>query len=189
MKKVDMFQILRISSGWIMGEMQDDSLKHFFDYSYINDFVNDLMLALIYAHSDLTDDGPNNSFAAHLEPATDIWELECENDSLHVVIKSYKDFESKKLETVKEFHFDYFEFLNSFLEAMTCILKKYGLLGYRESWSYEFPVSLYLKLIDIYNSSNDMKFHIVSEKDNLGAEAVKTDIQLEMKILESRLKS
>lgn len=67
-----MFQILRISSGWIMGEMQDDSLKHFFDYSYINDFVNDMMLALIYVHGDLTDDGPKNTFVAHREPATDI---------------------------------------------------------------------------------------------------------------------
>lgn len=57
-----MFHIFRIESGWIMGEFRNGSQTHFFDYSYITNFLEDFMKALLYVHGDWAQDEDVNQF-------------------------------------------------------------------------------------------------------------------------------
>lgn len=64
-----MFRILRVTSGWIMGEMKDDVNIHYFDYSYLENYLDDFMKALLYVHGDWAQDEYVNKFKAEWEPA------------------------------------------------------------------------------------------------------------------------
>lgn len=68
---------------------------------------------------------------------------------------------------------------------MKNIFVKYGLLGYRHSWGYEFPISLFLKLLDISKRNNLIKLEEVSGDENFGLDASRTDIVTEMDVLKT----
>lgn len=182
-----MFTILRISSGWIMGEMKNASQKHFFDYSYLTNFIEDIMKALLYVHGDWAQDEPVNHFKAVWEPAMDMWEMTLTENTLSIDIKHYNDMEGKEYREQSNYEFNYYEFLEAFIMTMKDMLNKYGLLGYRESWGYEFPISLLVKLLDISRKSGRIKLGEITKEDNLGLEASKTDIDVEVALVNELL--
>ena len=182
-----MFNIFRISSGWIMGEIKNDSQEFVFDYSYMTNFLDDMMKVLLVLHGDWAKDEEADKFKATWEPATDVWEMDLEGEIFFIRIKQYQDFECTEYKEEKKFRFDYYEFLNSFNNTMKELLDKYGLLGYRESWGREFPLSLYLKLLDISKKRNIIKLEEISEENNFGLDANRTDIKAEVALMSGEL--
>lgn len=178
-----MFHILRIASGSIMGEMKNSSQTHFFDYSYMTNFLEDFMKALLYVHGDWAQDEYVNQFKTVWEPSTEKWNMTFSKDKLFVNIKEYEDMDTREYRGEKTLEFNYYEFLEAFIIEMKEMLDKYGLLGYRDSWGEEFPISLYLKLVDISRKTNKIELKTISQKNNMGFEASKTDIGMEVTVI------
>lgn len=178
-----MFHIFRIESGWIMGEFRNGSQTHFFDYSYITNFLEDFMKALLYVHGDWAQDEYVNQFKTAWEPSTEKWNITLNNGKLVINIKKYADEDMREYREEKTLEFNYYEFLEAFIIEMKGVLDKYGLLGYRDSWGEEFPISLYLKLVDISRRTNKIEFKTISQKDNMGFEARKTAIEMEVALI------
>ena len=179
-----MFQIFRIDAGWIMGEIKDGTQAHFFDYSWITNFLDDLMKALLCVHGDWEQDECAEQFRGELEPAVDRWYLQMKEGRLFIHIDRYKN--EKEETTCEEINleFDYYEFLKEFIHAMKGVLDKYGLLGYRKAWDGEFPVSLFLKLTDISEGTDKVNFFMIPAEDNMGCETLGTELNLEMEVLD-----
>lgn len=178
-----MFKIMSISAGWLMGEISDGQHTHFFDYSYLTDFMDDFMLALLTVHGDWPEDEGKNRFKAELEPAIDRWTVSKEQDELHINIKTYGDVLSKSVDEEINLTCDYYDFLNDFIKEMDRVLSCYGLIGYRENWTYEFPLSLYLKLKNICKSKNHMEYKTLSADDNCGTEVLVSNYSREIELL------
>ncbi|WP_330945615.1 hypothetical protein, partial [Streptococcus anginosus] len=77
-----------------------------------------------------------------------------EKNKLYINIKNYEDDITAEYDEDITLEFNALDFLQDFINEMNEIIKKYGLLGYRKSWGYEFPTSLLLKLQDICSNNN-----------------------------------
>lgn len=150
-----MFHILEIDAGWITGEIGDNLTTHFFDYSYLTNFLEDIMKSLLYIHGDDNKEEYGNEFIAEWEPAVDKWKMSLNDTRLIVNIKNYEDSDTSELREDKTLEFDYYEFLGEVSTAMKEILNKYGLTGYKDSWGMEFPVSLYLQLLNVLDNDKE----------------------------------
>jgi len=178
-----MFRIFRIDSGWIMGEIKDASGTLFFDYSWITNFLDDFMKALLCVHGDWEQDECAEQFRGDWEPAVDRWHFGLEEGRLYIHIDRYED---EKVEEVREkfdLEFDYYEFLKEFVDAMKDVLNKHGLLGYRKAWGAEFPIGLFLKIVDISQESNKINYYLISAENNVGLETLATEFDSEMEVL------
>lgn len=170
-----------------MGEMKNGSHKHFFDYSYLTNFIEDITKALIYVHDDWRWDEPVNSFKTISEPATAIWKMTLRQEILCINIKKYADLESTDYKEEVQLEFGYYEFLEAYITSMKTVLHKYGLLGYRKEWGYDFPMSLLVKVMDISKKSDRIWLKEISAADNFGTEACSTDIQIERAYIDELL--
>lgn len=52
-----------------------------------------------------------------------------------------------------------------------------------DKWGEEFPLSLYLKLVDISKRANQLVFKKVSKDDNRGSEANATELHVELTVI------
>lgn len=178
-----MFHIHSISAGWIMGQMNDGNKIHYFDYSYITNFLDDFMLALLTVSGRWPADEQKNSFRTELEPAIEYWTVSKFQDKLHINIKCYKN---RKAEVACEevlLVCEYRRFLADFILEMERVLSVFGLVGYRENWSYEFPMSLFLMLKDSSNGINTLSYVTLSAEDNVGSEVQVTDFTSEKELM------
>ena len=48
--------------------------------------------------------------------------------------------------------------------AIKKIINMFGLIGYRTEWGYEFPLSLYMQLWDVFRKNKDL---IIKESQRL----------------------
>lgn len=138
------------------------------------------MKALLYVHKDWAQDEYVNRFKTVCEPATEKWEMFLEEEILSIHITQYRDMESKQYQGELTLKYDFSEFLREFMNAMKELINKYGLLGYRMSWGYEFPVSLFLKLMAINKNDNGMLVEEIMPEDNYGVDAQRTHIVCEI---------
>ncbi len=178
-----MFKIMSISAGWIMGEMSDGTNKHFFDYSYLTNFLDDLMKALLYVNGDWEWDEFCNKFRAELEPAVEDWELSVSKGVLEICIKTYACEQSRQIKAENTIKVDCAEFLAAFVAEMERVIKYYGLIGYRENWSYEFPLSLFLRLKNIVHGQNELVIGEITADKHFGTEAAISDYAKEIELL------
>lgn len=178
-----MFHIHSISSGWILGQISDGNNTHHFDNSYLTNFLDDFMLALLTVGGQWPADEGKHEFRTELEPAIEHWTLSRNLDQLHIHIKTYEDEATKVADEEVTLVCDYRSFLAEFISEMERVLSIYGLVGYRENWTFEFPVSLYLKLKDIAGDKNNLSYRTLSAEDNCGCEVRVTDYTAEKDLL------
>lgn len=178
-----MFSIMTISSGWIMGEIGDGKQQHFFDYSYITNFLNDFMETLLCAHGEWEPYTYKNQFRTELEPAVEDWYISREQDRLVINIKNYESRYSDKVKKEIRLTFNFYEFLAEFLQEMERVLRFYGLVGYRENWNFEFPVALYLMLKNICKGQNRLDISEIAADQHLGMDAKVSDLDKELELL------
>lgn len=177
------FKIYSISAGWIEGCLKDSKKKYYFDYSYLTNFTEDLMKALLCVFTDISEQENTNNFRAVWEPAEDAWKISLEKNKLYINIKNYEDDITAEYDEDITLEFNALDFLQDFINEMNKIIKKYGLLGYRKSWGYEFPTSLLLKLQDICSNNNILQIDVLTEEENFGRETEKTNLSSEIELL------
>ncbi len=178
-----MFLIMSISSGWIMGEIGDDKQKHFFDYSYLTNFLNDFMETLLCAYGEWEPYTYKDKFRTELEPAVEDWYIYREQDNLIINIKNYESEYSDKVEHEITLTFDFDVFLAEFVQEMDRVLRFYGLVGYRENWSFEFPVGLYLMLKNICMGQSKLAISEITADQHFGTDATVSDLEKELDLL------
>lgn len=177
-------QIYSVCAGWIDGCIAEGNMKYYFNYSYLHDFLSDLMTALLTVHGEWAADERKENFYAVLEPGKEFWKVSLDNGILEIKIsQKYINTDGDEISEEVCFRFDDKLFLNDFLAEMKALLKKYGLLGYKTEWEYEFPLSLLLKLADISDGNNRLKLSDVPSEENMGLDSVMSDFSAEADIL------
>lgn len=73
---------MQISAGWIKGEIKNQERCILIDASYITNFPEDIMVALLYVLGRWTEDEYRNSFYVEHEPAQSRWTIKLENEDL-----------------------------------------------------------------------------------------------------------
>ena len=125
-------QIYSVCAGWIDGCIAEGNMKYYFNYSYLHDFLSDLMTALLAVHGEWAADERKECFYAVLEPGKDFWRLSLDNGILEIKIsQKYINTDGDEISEEVCFRFDDKLFLNDFIAEMKALLKKYGLLGYK----------------------------------------------------------
>lgn len=177
------FEIFSISAGWINGVIRDNKKEYFFDYSYLTNFIDDLMKALLYVNKEWAEDEKVFIFDTECEPVIDVWTLSMEDQKLSINIKTFEDDTKQKLEGEIVLEYNSYEFVQAFISGIKDMLGKYGLLGYRDAWEFEFPTSLFLQLIDLHTDQNLVQLVLLGEEDNVGIEIKGSSFNNECKIL------
>lgn len=142
-------EFFSIDAGWISGQINVADVEYYFHYSYITNFLDDLLKSLLYIDNQLEDELYLEHFIAHWEPAIDDWYFVKDNQKLSMTIKSYEDESRKNIIENIVIECDYYEFVDCLIQGLTLFIKKIGLYAYHIEWGEEFPLSYYLKLKDI----------------------------------------
>ena len=179
------FSIKQISCGWIAFTICDDSKEFYYDVSYMSNFPDDFMLALLTAVGQWPKDERHNRFTTDEEPTFSEWEVSSDGNDLVFDVVEYESLEKKKKQGEVSIRVNRNSFLKDFLNEMDGVLNRYGLLGFRKEWEFEFPLSLYLCLKDYYlgQSNPIVKKEISDDWNNLGSEYQSTDFNLEKKMM------
>ena len=172
------FSIDGIFAGWIHGAISDGDNRFDLVASYITDFTNDFMLALLTALGEWDTDERKDRFKVEIEPSVSKWKVSLEGKELVFDIATFESEFAEREKWHDIVRVDKDRFLDDFLNTMSDVLHKFGLLGYRKEWSYEFPLSLYLKLYDLH-TGNRIKTEQGSANDNIGQEYVRTNLDVE----------
>lgn len=144
---------ITLEAGWIKGEIVTEEKKMYFDYSWISNFLNDLLKATLSIGGYI--EGMNREkFTAYWEPAIDDWLLYKKENNLIIQINCFEDETRKKQIETTKIQCDYIEFIKTLFDGLTKLIKRVGIYGYRTEWDEEFPLSLYLKLYDIIYDKN-----------------------------------
>ena len=176
------FTIKQILCGWLTFIIRDGENEYFYDVSYITNFPDDFMLALLSALGKWPADECRNRFKTDEEPRFSEWEVSAEGDDLVFHVASYESSQKKEKPQVVVIRVNRDAFLKDFLDEMNDVLHRFGLYGFRLEWTYEFPMSLFLCLKDAYAES----VNPVLQKDgaeNMGREYLSTDFNLEKKMM------
>ena len=182
------FQIGQISAGWICGKLTDGKSTVYFSNSYITNFLDDFMLALLTILNEYPADEHKEVFRTVEEPTASIWKVAVVPDNLITIhIDSFSSMECEELIRSEHLCFPKASFLQDFITEMERILNKFGLYGYRMEWDSEFPLSLFLKLKSVYEKTDVMSVSEISEMENQGVIASCTSLEKECKMLQSCL--
>lgn len=105
-----------------------------------------------------------------------------DEDNLHIKVIGFENLSLKLNPEVNiETTCSYNEFLKTVIKEIDRLIKKYGIVGYRETWyEHDFPLSTFLKLKHYILNLN--KYPIIMI-DYLGDELAKTDLQNDIQLL------
>ena len=141
------------------------------------------MLALLTVCGHWPTDERKHRFRTELEPGIEYWTVSKEQDELHIHIKTYVDGYTEAAREEVLLVCEYHRFLADFISEMERVLSEFGIVGYRENWTYEFPISLFLKLKDSSKDINTLSYGTLSAEDNVGLEVQVTDFTSERELL------
>ena len=177
-----LFRVQQVLAGWMTIIIRDDTKEYFFDVSYLTDFPNDFMLALVSAIGRWPKDERADSFTTDEEPRFSEWEVSADGDNLVFRVISYESSSRKEKKSESVITVDRDCFLRDFVSEMSDVLRRFGLFGYRREWNYEFPLSLFLQLRS-FVSDHDIPLVQKDGSDNLGRDYLSTDFDRERKML------
>lgn len=177
------FSIMQISSGWIMGEIKNQDHSILIDASYITNFTEHFMVALLYVLGRWPEDEHRDTFRVEHEPAQSKWSIKLENENLIFREITYKNSNSNEVIQDSTVIIEKETFLIDFIDEMQAVLERFGLFGYRQEWGYEFPLSCFLQLKDIANKTEQVIGSKRDGEDNLGMEYESTDFKNELKMM------
>lgn len=161
-------EFFSVNAGWLCGQINIANKEYYFHYSYITNFLDDLLKSLLYIDNQLEDELYLERFTVYWEPAIDDWYLVKDNQKLNITITSYEDESRKnKIEQI-EFECDYYEFVDALIQGLTIFLKKIGLYAYHIEWGEEFPLSYYLKLKDVCQKKPQIHLEKLSLDETYG---------------------
>ncbi|TFB12916.1 hypothetical protein E3U55_16935 [Filobacillus milosensis] len=171
--------------GWADGLIEANSQTYNFNISYLSDGLGDFLTALMELNQYCVPEDEvkvQTSCTWHAEPSGTELILKLSDKMLNIKMISYDDIDLKLSKQIEiDTSVSYYEFLFIVIERLDFLLKKHGLIGYRDTWyEHDFPISSYLKLKQYLISKSS--FHTETFVE-LGYEMEKSDINEEMKLL------
>lgn len=161
------FNIIKVEYGWIEGKIGNDNQEYYFNYSYLTDFLSDLLCSIIATEGIDTGWGKYSSFITEWEPARDRWIIELNDGeySIYINTVAVDDVEGQlRLDgirglvpvdkpSIKPNSFlikcKREEFLCAIVNECFEILNKYGFCGYWLAFKEEFPLSKLLLINEL----------------------------------------
>lgn len=192
--KMVSFKIYSVSAGQIEGKIivgtsLENYTEYYFSYSYLSNFLDDLVKGLLAVNNSLEDNSDSNTFTAYWEPAIDDWKLEKQNEKLKITVISYSDKTRQEKKNTAFIECNYYKFVKAIITGLTELIKETGFYGYRTEWEKEFPFSLYLKLADIIQDKQTIFTTERSLEDTQGFGGVSSDYIAELRLLQANITS
>jgi len=172
--------------GWADGIIEINNQEHYFGISYLTDGLGDFLNALLQLNKYCLPDDEQKTITSlewESEPAGTNIVFKLIDDNLHIKIIGFEDLSLKLNPEVKiETTCSYNEFLKAVIKEIDKLIKKYGIVGYRETWyEHDFPLSTFLKLKHYILNLN--RYPIIMIESYLGDELEKTDLQNDIQLL------
>lgn len=123
-----------------------------FRASYLSDSLGDFLRSLMFLNSLCVPKGEICSETVcewEGEPARIVWSFELkENNILKITAVYYEnEFDKTNTKTLIKTEYPYDDFLLMVLIEIDALIKRNGLIGYREKWyDFDFPLTTFLKL-------------------------------------------
>jgi len=138
-------------TGWADVEISFPSGSYYCDVSYLSDALGDFLLSLLELNPQcVPDDELKNKTSCvwYEEPGGTEFSFKRSGKKLDIKVISYEDIELKiNKKTIFNERVLYDDFVFIVIKQVDYLLKKHGLVGYKETWyNYEFPISSFLKL-------------------------------------------
>ena len=146
------FKYYLSGAGWATCMVEVNGQKLEFTASYLSDCLADFLRALMLLNSYCVPrDEARREAECEWEGEPDgiIWSFELkENNRLNIIADYYEDERNKeKKTTLINTEYPYDEFLRIVLKDLDALIKRHGIIGYREEWDeFDFPLSTFLKL-------------------------------------------
>lgn len=172
-------------------EIEINSQKSSGNVTYVRDCLGSLLNALMYINPSCVpqyiDAEPDSFCEWDSEPLLTSWKFTSKpNGMLHVFVTSeyYEQNEDgtsagikKKVDIDTECSYD--DFLEVVIQEADSLIKKHGIVGYYETWDFEFPLSTFLKLKNyLLNKKGYPLKSIGEEDDGIKQGDLKNDIEL-----------
>jgi hypothetical protein len=141
----------KFGGRWIVdGFIEINSQRSSFDVTYVTDCLRNLLNALMYLNPDCVskDDGlrTNTSCQWDAEPCITAWNFTSKPDGmLHVIVTHEVEGKIGNITDI-DTECSYDSLLEVIIREVDSVIKKYGIVGYKENWDHEFPLSTFLKL-------------------------------------------
>ncbi|WP_407270278.1 hypothetical protein [Radiobacillus sp. PE A8.2] len=141
--------------GWAHSKVEVNNQEMEFVASYSGDCLGDFLEALVMLNPlcflrDKKDMVMNRTFCEwDGEPDGIVWSFELTtNNSLYIVAVAYDDiYEKENAQLIIKTECPYDVFVRTVLVEIDRLIKRQGVIGYREQWgSFDFPLSSFLKL-------------------------------------------
>ena len=139
-------------TGWATCILEMNGQKLEFTASYLSDCLSDFLQSLMLLNPLCVprDEARRESECQwEGEPDGVIWSFVLkENNRLNIIADYYEDEHNKeKTTTMINTEYPYDDFLRIVLKEIDALIKRHGLIGYREEWDeFDFPLSTFLKL-------------------------------------------
>ena len=171
--------------GWATYIVEVNGQKLEFTASYITDCLSDFLRSLMHLNSFCV---PKDEIKKETEcewegePEGIIWSFELkEKNILNIKAVYYEDeFSKDKTKTLIKTEYPYDDFIMIVLKEIDALIKRHGLLGYREEWcDFDFPLTTFLKLKQyIVHKQNYPIQQIQGEFDTETRSNLKYDLEL-----------
>lgn len=138
--------------GWATCIVEVNGQKLEFTASYLTDCLYDFLRSLMLLNSFCV---PKDEIRKETEcewegePEGIIWSFELkENNILNIKAVYYEDaFSKDKNKTLIKTEYPYDNFIMIVLKEIDALIKRHGIIGYREEWyDFDFPLTTFLKL-------------------------------------------
>ena len=177
------FSIGLISDGSISGYMRDEENEIFFDNSCQEDFLDDLLLAVLSAVGDIPAEERKSIFWADLAPMQARWTVFGSNSRIRITVTNF-DSSRNVAQAAVTLTLDKDRLLRDLAEELGEVLARFGMYGYRSEWRHEFPLSLYLHIKDLAEGTDITALNKrISEQENMGIAADGSDFGKEKSAL------
>ncbi|MBP3950238.1 hypothetical protein [Bacillus suaedae] len=139
-------------TGWATCIVEVNGQKLEFTASYLTDCLYDFLRSLMLLNSFCV---PKDETRRETEcewegePEGIIWSFELkENNILNIKAVYYENEGNKdKTKTLIKTEYPYDDFIMNVLTELDVLIKRHGIIGYREEWDgFDFPLTAYLKL-------------------------------------------
>ncbi len=143
------FKYRLTGTGWAECFLEINSQTCTFDVSYLTDALKYLLETLLeinplYMDKDYVKDG--SSFKWEGEPQELHWNFDVLPKGKILIRVTEDDGYGEEITSKINAECDYDEFLSEIIREMKALLKKYGVVGYKDNWGYDFPLTALIQL-------------------------------------------
>lgn len=136
---------------WVVdGFIEINSQRSSFNVTYVSDCLGDLLSALLLLNSNCVskEDGLRTVTSCHWnsEPCITTWNFTLKSNGILQVIVKCDAMEGNEDKTDIDTECPYDNLLELIILKVDSLIKEHGIVGYKENWDHEFPMSTFLIL-------------------------------------------